>query len=121
MADIILALVLGLIMGVWITDRFHRRIMRDFLEAMQFSDKDLQRLKTRLEQRITETTELAVVEVRLEQHQGLLLAYRKDTGQFLGQGVDREGLVARLTENLTPCRVVIAEEDGADLLQKHNS
>jgi len=26
-----------------------------------------------------------------------------------------------LTQNLTPCKVVVAQEDGADLLQKNNT
>ena len=57
-----------------------------------------------------------VVEVRLEQLDGVILAYRKSDSQFLGQGPDRDSLIQRLTENLTPCRVVIAKEDGADLI-----
>jgi hypothetical protein len=58
-----------------------------------------------------------VVEIKLEQHQGLLLAFRKDNDQFLAQGTDRDTLIQRITENLTPCRVVIAKEDGADLIR----
>jgi hypothetical protein len=57
-----------------------------------------------------------VVDVRLEQLDGVILAYRKSDDQFLAQGPDRESLIQRLTENLTPCRVVIAKEDGADLI-----
>ncbi len=121
MIEFFLALAVGIAVGIWVTDRFHRRIMRDFLDAMQFSDQDLERLKQRLTQQHTEESQLDIVEVKLEQHSGTILAYRKDTDQFLGQGTDREALIARLTENLTPCRVIIAQEDGADLLQNNNS
>ena len=58
-----------------------------------------------------------VVEIKIEQHQGILFAFRKDNDQFLAQGTDREALIQRLTENLTPCRVIVAKEDGADLIQ----
>ncbi len=124
MTEVFLALAVGIAVGIWVTDRFHRRIMRDFLEAMQFSDQDLERLRQRLAEQHgikPKESQLAVVEVKLEQHSGTILAYRKDTDQFLGQGTDREALIARLTENLTPCRVIIAQEDGADLLQNNNS
>ncbi len=122
MTEVFLALAVGVAVGIWVTDRFHRRIMRDFLEAMQFTDQDLQRLKQRLSDKYMGETEsqIDIVEVKLEQHSGTILAYRKDTDQFLGQGSDREALIQRLTENLTPCRVIIAQEDGADLLQKRN-
>ena len=88
---------------------------------MQFNDQDLARLKQRLHQRLTEEPQLDIVEVKLEQHSGTILAFRKDTDQFLGQGADREDLIKRLTENLTPCKVIIAQEDGADLLQERNT
>ena len=66
-------------------------------------------------------SELPVLEVKLEQHGSELFAFRKDNDQFLGQGPDRDALIKRLTENLTNVRVIIAKEDGADLLQKNNT
>jgi hypothetical protein len=67
------------------------------------------------------TADLTVVEVRLEQMGDVLYAYRKSDHQFLGQGRDRDSLIQRLNQNLTPCKVVIDVDDGADLLQKNNS
>jgi hypothetical protein len=67
------------------------------------------------------TADLTVVEVRLEQMGDVLYAYRKSDHQFLGQGTDLDTLVDRLNNNLTPCRVIIHKEDGADLLQKNNT
>jgi hypothetical protein len=64
---------------------------------------------------------LTPLEITLEQHQGVIYAYRKDTKQFLGQGQDSQTLIERLNQNLTPCKVVVAKEDGADLLQKNNT
>ena len=63
------------------------------------------------------TQTLPGVEVKLEQINGVIFAFRKDNDQFLGQGPDREQLIQRLTENLTNVRVIISKEDGADYLK----
>jgi hypothetical protein len=120
MTETFLALALGLAVGIWVTDRFHRRIMRDFLEAMQFSEQDLARLQQRLQQKlesVNDPEELPTVEVKIEEHSGVLFAFRKDTDQFLGQGPDRDALINRLKENLSNVRLIIDKEDGADYLK----
>jgi hypothetical protein len=99
---------------------------KKLLEDLGISQQQLAQLKTRLESHgdVPGLAELAdseqepqkIVEVKLERHEGILFAFRKDNDQFLAQGADREALIQRLTENLTPCRVVIAKEDGADLI-----
>jgi hypothetical protein len=62
-----------------------------------------------------------VVDVKLERVGTAIFAYRKSDHQFLAQGTDADSLITHLNENLTPCRVVVAQEDGADLLQKNNT
>jgi len=57
-----------------------------------------------------------VLEVRVEQQPEGLFAYRKSDSQFLAQGKDRETLMQNLVNNLTNVRVVVAKEDGADLI-----
>ena len=64
--------------------------------------------------------DLDLVEVTIEQHQGVLYAYRKADSQFLGQGTDRETLVTSITNRLQGVRLKISDSDGADLLQKNN-
>jgi hypothetical protein len=61
--------------------------------------------------------ELTSVEIKLEQHQGVIYAYRIDDDQFLGQGSDREELIESLKKNLTNVRLIIAEEHGAKLIK----
>jgi hypothetical protein len=56
----------------------------------------------------------------LEQHQGVLYAYRKDNSQFLGQGTDQAGLIDSISKRMTDVRLIIDQQDGADLLQKNN-
>jgi len=64
---------------------------------------------------------LTPLEITLEQHQGVIYAYRKDTQQFLGQGVDQQGLIDSISKRMTDVRLIIDQQDGADLLQKNNT
>jgi hypothetical protein len=64
---------------------------------------------------------LTPLEVTIEQHQGVLYAYRKDTKQFLGQGTDQTTLVDSIAKRMTDVRLIIDQQDGADLLQKNNT
>ena len=64
---------------------------------------------------------LTPLEITLEQHQGVIYAYRKDNSQFLGQGTDQAGLIDSIAKRMTDVRLIIAQQDGADLLQKNNT
>ena len=61
--------------------------------------------------------QLAEIEIKLEQHQGVIYAYQIQDGKFLGQGVDREELIESLKKNLANVRLIIAEEHGARLIK----
>jgi hypothetical protein len=63
---------------------------------------------------------LTPLEIVLEQHQGVIYAYRKDNKQFLGQGTDQQGLIDSISKRMTDVRLIIDQADGADLLQKRN-
>jgi hypothetical protein len=64
----------------------------------------------------TAEPELTPVEIKLEQHQGVIYAFRLEDDQFLGQGADREELIESLKKNLKDVRLIIAEEHGARLI-----
>ena len=123
--------VLIVVAAFWLGNRwatnFHRNIFREILKELGVTEQQLQDLMQRQQRQLTgltieeSTADLTVVEVRLEQDGNQIYAYRKDDSTFLGQGRDRDSLIERLNQNLTPCRVVIDLEDGADLLQKNNS
>jgi hypothetical protein len=68
-----------------------------------------------------ESEELARLEVRVEQHQGVLFAYRTDTEEFLGQGTDKQTLIDSIARRLRDVRLVIHEGQGAELLRKDNT
>jgi hypothetical protein len=65
--------------------------------------------------------DLTRLEVRVEQHQGVLFAYRTDTEEFLGQGTDKQTLVDSIARRLRDVRLVIHEGQGAELLRKDNT
>ncbi len=67
-----------------------------------------------------EAAEQPQIEVRLEQHNQTLYAYRKDNEEFLGQGADQEELFKRIAERFQDVKFVIRKDDGAELLQKNN-
>jgi hypothetical protein len=118
--ELMIITVLAFAIGWKASQWWHVIAFKKLLEDLGVSQQQLEKLHSQL----TEVPGFdpepqepqTVVEVRLEQLDGVILAYRKSDSQFLAQATDRESLIQRLTENLTPCRVVIAKEDGADLI-----
>jgi hypothetical protein len=98
----------------------------EILKDLKISDQQLRQLANDKgfeldDEEIDPGDELTLeeIEVRIEQHQGQLYAFRIDTDQFLGQGTSREDLINRLAENLNDVRLVIREENGATLLKQN--
>ena len=100
---------------------------RQLLKALKITEDDLLRAMIKIQSREWQlddqegSTDDTIVDVKLEQQGTEIFAYRKSDDMFLAQGSDADSLIARLNQNLTPCRVVVAQEDGADLLQKNNT
>jgi hypothetical protein len=55
---------------------------------------------------------------RLEKIGDQIYCYNKDTNEFLGQGRDREELIAVLTERIGSVTLLVNAEDGADYLKE---
>jgi hypothetical protein len=119
--EVMLAFILGCVISARITNTWNRQVFREILRDLGIKDSDLFDLAKKngmlldIDEELPEDS--TVVAVKLEQHDGQIYAFRKDTDQFLGQGQDADSLIKRLTENLNPCRVIVAKEDGADLLK----
>jgi hypothetical protein len=58
-----------------------------------------------------------VIKIRLEQHQGILFAYREDDSTFLGQGLTREDLIASIMHRIRGCTIEIV--NGELLRETH--
>ena len=127
--EFLIAFVVGWVVGSFVTRTWMALSFREILRDLGVTEQQLRKLAQENDVEINEqalkdtiTGEITVtpMEIKIEEQQGMLYAYRLDNDQFLGQGTDREALIQRLTENLTNVRLIIAEENGAKLLQKNN-
>ena len=116
-----LAFLIGCLVGVFvgwkINDRFHISLTANLLKAVGVGEIQLRRAIENLQSEVAED-ELPRVEVRIEEVDGGLYAYRIDTQEFLGQGTDQTTLLDRIKEvNKTNFILVVSQSNGADLLK----
>ena len=127
MTELIIAAVVGIFIGWQAAKQVHLDGFRQLLRALKVTEDDLLRAMIKIQSREWQledpegTKDETIVDVKLEQQGTQIFAYRKSDDQFLAQGSDAASLIERLNQNLTPCKVVVAKEDGADLLQKNNT
>ena len=127
MTELIIVGLVGIFIGWQAAKRVHLQGFRDLLRALKVTEQDLTRALARIQSGEWQledpegTKDETVVDVKLEQQGTEIYAYRKSDNQFLAQGSNAASLIERLNQNLTPCKVVVAQEDGADLLQKNNT
>ncbi len=120
---ILVGFVIGYIVGKAVANWTNTVAFRELLKDLNISDAQLMKVKAKIDRDLQEATgapeevELTPVEIKIEQHQGQLYAFRLDNDQFLGQGKDREELIEHLKKNLTNVRLIIAEDNGAKLIQ----
>jgi hypothetical protein len=124
---IVIAFAAGWWLGVQITTHLLGQSFRLLLKDLGVTNDQLYKIAREVgvdvpdvDASTADGTELDPLEITIEQHQGVLYAYRKDTQQFLGQGTDREGLIDSISKRMTNVRLIIDQEDGADLLRKRN-
>ena len=120
---VVVLMMLGFILGAWITSMFHRSIMREFLKELGYdTEEKLRELHDRLSKKLIQDNSAAlsgkpVIKIRLEQHQGILFAYREDDSTFLGQGLTREDLIASIMHRIRGCTIEIV--NGELLRESH--
>ena len=127
MIELIIVGILGIFIGWRASRQVHLDGFRQLLKALKITEDDLLRAMIKIQSSewqqdaLEGTKDETVVDVKLEQQGTEIYAYRKSDHQFLAQGSNADTLIERLNQNLTPCRVVVAQEDGADLLLKNNT
>ena len=127
MIELFIAAAVGIFIGWQASKKVHLDGFRQLLRALKVTEQDLLRAMIKIQSKEWQLDEPegakddAIVDVKLEQVGTAIYAYRKSDDQFLAQGTDAASLIERLNQNLTPCRVVVAQEDGAELLQKNNT
>ena len=123
--------VLGFVLGAKTMNIFHTYMIRNILKQLGITPKQLkdveQRLMQDLEQHDPEMARkireerndgLPVIKIKLEQHQGTLFAYRADTEEFVGQGIDRDTLATSIAHRFKGVRIEIL---NGELLQKSHT
>lgn len=120
---ILVGFIIGYIVGKAVANWTSAMAFKEILNDLGISNAQLEKVKAKIDRDLQEKTgapeevELTPMEIKIEQHQGQLYAFRKDNDQFLGQGKTREELIEHLKQNLTNVRLIISEEDGAKLIQ----
>jgi hypothetical protein len=125
---VVIAFAAGWYIGSTVTTHLLALSFRQILTDLGVKNEQLRKLATDVGVELPDVNAdtadgnpLTPLEVTIEQHQGVLYAYRKDNKQFLGQGTDREGLIDSISKRMTDVRLIIDSADGADLLQKNNT
>jgi hypothetical protein len=125
---VVIAFALGWYIGSTVTTHLLALSFRQILNDLGIKNEQLRKLATDVGVDVPDVNAdaqpentLTPLEIVLEQHQGVIYAYRKDNKQFLGQGTDRQGLIDSISKRMTDVRLIIDQADGADLLQKNNT
>ncbi len=120
----IVFVIIGVVIGSWISHLFHRTIMREFLNELGYDTPEkLKQLHDQVAEKLINDNSAAVsgkpvIKIRLEQHQGIIFAYREDDSTFLGQGNTREDLVASIMHRIRGCTIEIV---NGELLRENNT
>ncbi len=116
----LLVLIVGFILGWKLNGLFNRFTTISILRDLGITEQQLKTQMRKYENPEAEPEdELTTIEVVLEQHQGQIYAFRKDTDAFLGQGRDRDSLIDDLKTKMNNVRLVVVE--GNELIKVKES
>lgn len=113
--DIIIALAFGFYAGYKVSSAIHEEAFKDLLTRLDIKEDVLRRAAIELgaDLKAEDEAELIEIPLRVEQHSGVLYAYRKDTEEFVGQAADKDALIKRLAEDFDGVKFIVTEDDGA--------
>lgn len=126
MIELILIFILGMIIGWRAAEFIGQQVLHGLLDELGITEQQLRDLAKKkgldLPEEITSHSEddLVDVSVTLEEHNGVLYAYREDTQEFLGQGHDRDSLIDHISKRMNNVKLIITQANGSELLQKNN-
>ena len=110
--EFILTFGAGVWLGWTVCDRIHNLVMADILKKAGVTDEDLKKQLKDIQAemgQVESTTDLPVIEIKVEKHGDVLYAYRKDNDQFLGQGPDRDSLIEAMKQRMTNVTLSVVE------------
>ena len=118
---------LGFWAGMTVANIWNRIIFKDILNDLGINNRQLVKLAQqggydlKVEPEEASVPTITSIDIKLEQHQGQIYAFRLDNDEFLAQGWNQEDLQAALTRRLNNARFVVSEDNGAALLKKPRS
>jgi hypothetical protein len=116
MIEIILALLVGIWIGKTVTNAWNQFTFMEILKDLKVSTEDLRKLREQ-QDGILDPEPRDEIEIKIEQHQGQLYAFRTDTDEFLGQGDNRDTLASRIAERHKGVKFRIPADKGAELMK----
>lgn len=119
---LLVGLILGFFVGFRVNEHIHRTIISDIFKRAGVTPEKLQEMMLEMQKEIgiePDEADMPRVEIKIEQHNGQLYAFRKDNDQFLGQGSDRDSLLKTIAEKFNNVTLVIAEADGAGHIKEN--
>lgn len=122
MIDLILAFVAGAVIAWRLAEALHQHSFHKILEELGVTEQQMRDLARKngieLPDETPQQQPAAEHEIVIEQHGSELYAFKTD-GEFIGQGRDKEALIARIAERFKNVRFTVKE--GQELLQKNNA
>ena len=125
--DIIIITVVAFWLGSKSRAIFDRILFREILKDLGITEQQMRNLardKQHLVDDVEETPREPAaaiardhIEIRVEQHQGQLYAFRLSDDRFLGQGATPDDLIARIAESYKNTKFTVAKDQGAELMK----
>lgn len=114
----VIGAVLGAVAGYRVADHIHKSIIPDLFRRAGITPEKLEKIMEDLRQEIAtgEDKESVEIMIKVEQHGSQLYVFRKDNDEFLGQGKNKDEILAILRSKFKDVKFAVTKEDGADLL-----
>ena len=121
MIETLILVALAFYIGWKLSEFLHTTAMMVVMKELGVSEEDLRRLAKKNNIHLSEPAAadreaLEEIHIKLEQHQGQIYAFRTDNDGFLGQGADRESLIATLGQRMNNVRLIV--DEGGEFIKK---
>ncbi len=120
--ETVILVTIAFIIGWKVNELMMTATFKKILEELRVSDQSLialiQRKHTELSDDDSEDKPQGPeVELKIEQHQGQLLAFEASMDTFVAQGADADQLLTQIIQHFPAgTRIVVAKEHGGDLI-----
>lgn len=125
--ELIIVTVIAFWLGARFRAVFDRILFREILKDLGITEQQLRNLARDKQSLIDDPEEIPEhaasmqprdhIEIRVEQHQGQLYAFRISDDRFLGQGATPDDLIARIAETYKNTKFTVPKDQGAELMK----